>query len=274
MTQGDDQQPDRGKAAPSSDAVKRKRWGWLLTGAAAVLLAAATGFAGGLGSRFADLVGSSSGSDAPLISASARQFGSECIRGTFLPSRSAKDVLRQDPPSDWKVIERQSGAAYADLEPVQVSIQGESARTITLTGIDFKVTRRARPAGAAFRAPCGGPTVGRAIEVDLDADPPKIVDSSADEEGMLGSKGLHGERLFPPIRFPWAVSVTEPLLLEVIATTQSCYCTWSAEIPWVSGAQRGTIKIDNHGDGYMVAGTEGLPSYSPNLYGRGWLGSQ
>lgn len=272
VTRGD-RQHDEDKSPGPGNAAKRKPWGWMLTGGAALLLASATGFAGGFGSQLADLVGSSS--DPPLVSSSDAEFGSECIRGTFVPDNSAKKVLRQGPPEDWKVIEQLPGSAYADHEPVQVSIQGESARTITLTRIDFRVIRRALPPGAAFRAPCGGPSVGRALEVDLDADPPRIVDSSAEQHGMLGSRGLHGERLTQPIRFPWTVSLTDPLLLDVIATTSSCYCVWSAEIPWVSGAHHGTIQIDNHGDGYRVAGTDGVPSYSPDLYGdQGWISSQ
>lgn len=85
---------------------------------------------------------------------------------------------------------------------------------------------------------------------------------------MLGSRGLHGERLYRPVRFPWTVSLTDPLLLDIIATTESCYCEWNAEIPWVSGAERGTIVIDNDGDGYRVSAEAGLDSYVPTV--EGW----
>ena len=92
---------------------------------------------------------------------------------------------------------------------------------------------------------------------------------------MMEARGSNGERITRPIRFPWTVSLTDPLLLDVIATTSSCYCVWSAEIPWVSGAHRGTIRIDNHGDGYRLVGTNGLTSYYPDFYGnRGWISSQ
>lgn len=144
-----------------------------------------------------------------------------------------------------------------------MSIQGESSRTVTLTGISFSVKRHRRLAGAIFSGQCGGPFVGKALEVDLDLHPPRIVDSVADQQGMLGSRGLHGERLYRQIRFPWTVSVTDPLLLEVIAKTDSCYCEWSAEIPWVSGAQRGTIQVNSAGDPFSVTVGSGLPAYVP-----------
>jgi hypothetical protein len=238
---------------------RKRRWGWILTGVAAVLLAAGTAFAGDLGSKLADAVSSG---DSALVSYSAAEIASQCIGGEFVPRQSLATILR-DESHDWDLIERQPGAAQLGRDPVQVSVQGESARTITLTGIDFHVTHHSRPAGVAFSGQCGGPFVGRALEVDLDADPPRIVDSVASEEGMLGSRGLHGERLYRPVRFPWTVSLTDPLLLDIIATTESCYCEWSAEIPWVSGAESGTIAIDNDGRGYRVTGDAGLTGYIP-----------
>jgi hypothetical protein len=242
---------------------KRKRRGWIFTALAAVLLAGATAFASGLGSKLADAVSSS---DPPLVSYSAEDLASQCIGGEFVPRRSLP-TLEGSPVEDWALIERQPGAAHLDRGVVQVSVQGESARTITLTGIEVHVTRAARPPGASFSGQCGGPFVGRSLEVDLDADPPRVVDSVADEGGMLGSRGLRGERLYRPVRFPWTVSLTDPLLLDVIATTESCYCRWSAEIPWVSGAETGTIAIDNGGDGYRVTHEGGLADYIPTVDG-------
>ncbi|HMI80899.1 MAG TPA: hypothetical protein VK480_03840, partial [Solirubrobacterales bacterium] len=81
------------------------------------------------------------------------------------------------------------------------------------------------------------------------------------------SGGLAGSPT-PPIAFPWTVSLTDPLLLYVVASADSCYCIWRAEIPWVSGSERGTIKIDNGGEGFAVVGAEGVPHYT--LGAGGW----
>jgi hypothetical protein len=153
---------------------------------------------------------------------------------------------------------------------VEVSVQGESARKITLTGIDFEVSHRERPVGAIFREPCGGPIVGRALEVDLDASPPRIVESSAETNGLLGSRTASGRPLTRQIRFPWTVSLTDPLLLYVIGTTKACYCEWRAEIPWASGSERGSIQIDDQGQAYRVASGDGLRSYTST--GTRWVG--
>jgi hypothetical protein len=161
----------------------------VLAAIASIMLAGITAFFGGLGSRLADLIASS---NPPLVSFSASESGNECQGGAFLPSGPAMKILQQGPPADWSVIERKPGAAYVGRDPVEVSIQGESKRTITLTGIAFKVSRRTRPSGAIFNAPCGGPMVGRALEVDLDSEPPRVVDSNAEKDGMLGSRRMNG----------------------------------------------------------------------------------
>jgi hypothetical protein len=243
----------------------KKRWAWILTAAGAALLAVITAFASGFGSKLADSVSSG---DSPLVSYSTELLAGKCRGGEFVPRSSLPAVLGPGGEYDWEALERQPGAAQANVNPVQVSIQGESARTITLTRVEFHVTRHRRPRGGAFSGQCGDAYRGRALEVDLDSSPPRIVDSNLDEQGVLGSRNLQGERMYRPIRFPWTVSVTDPLLLEILATTDSCYCTWSAAIPWVSGGSRGTIAIDNDGDGYTVAGTAGLPIYTPSV--NGW----
>jgi hypothetical protein len=245
----------------SAEKKAKRRRAWVLSVTGAVLLAAVTAFASGLGSKLADSIGS----DQPLLSYSTELLSSKCRGGEFVPRSALEAVIGPGSKYAWENLERQPGAAQANVNPVQVSIQGESARTITLTGIEFHVTRKRRPLGASFSGQCGDAFVGRAMEVDLDASPPRVVDSNATEAAALGARGPKGERPYKPIRFPWTVSLTDPLLLELLATTSSCYCTWSAEIPWVSGGSRGTIDVDNEGEGYTVVGTEGLPIYAPSV---------
>jgi hypothetical protein len=178
-----------------------------------------------------------------------------------------KAELRQRPPiTKWKVVQQRPGAALTDRSTVEVSIQGESERPVTLTGINFEVVRRPRPPGAVVANQCGGPRPARAIEVSLDEEPPRVMESNANPQAFLG-EGAGGRHSSRPIRFPWTVSLTDPLLLLLIATTDSsCYCSWSAEIPWVSGAQRGAIRVDNEGQGYKVVSSRGLPSYLPYFH--------
>jgi hypothetical protein len=255
---------EQNQQVPAGQTSRRQKLGkWAVGVIGTVILAAIVAFSSGLGTKAAEEVGTSEGSP---ISASVEEESIECFTGTYLPEDTAKQVLSQAVPAEWKPIEEAPGAAPADRDSVQVAIQGESERKVTLTGIDFHVERSQRPDGAVFYRQCGGPTVGRALEVDLDATPPRITASSSEVDGMLESE-VNGHSLSKPIRFPWTVSVTDPLLLEIIATTEHCYCTWTAEISWVSGSKRGIIPVDNGGDGFTVVDGSGLDSYS-GAFGR------
>ncbi|HYH54203.1 MAG TPA: hypothetical protein VD761_08735 [Solirubrobacterales bacterium] len=252
----------------ASEKEAKKRRPWLLPAVGAVLLAAVTAFAGGMGSRLADSIGSD---EPPLISYSVELLEGRCRGGEFVPQPSLPAVLGSTTVQDWKALEGQPGAAQASINPVQVAIQGGTGRTITLTRIEFHVSRRQRPPGAHFQGACGDAFIGRSLEVDLDLHPPRVVDSNATAEGALGARKTNGQRPYSPIRFPWTVSVSDPLLLEIIASTESCDCTWRAEILWVSGSSQGTIVVDNGGAGYRVVGSEGLSSFVPSPYGwRRW----
>lgn len=254
-----------GEASPSGSLWTRRRR-WLAATVGSLIIALATAFATGIGSRLAHGVGSGSSS---LVSSYASEERAGCGPLVFLPEKSVKVALAKPPSEEsWPEMQLLPGFAFADTGRVNVSIQGETSRPITLMGIYFHVTRRPRPKGALFSDPCGGPTEGRAIVFDVDHEPPSIVESNVLPHVPLGSAEGDDRPLTKPIRFPWKVSLTDPLLLALIATTKSrCYCTWTAEIPWVSGGHHGTIEIDNGGEGFHVVSSRGLRFYSPGVEG-------
>jgi hypothetical protein len=98
--------------------------------------------------------------------------------------------------------------------------------------------------------------LGRQIRLDLDRNPPAIVASIDDPEYGHGST-----RKPKSIKFPWTVSLEDPLLLTIWATSSRCDCSWSAHIGWVSGGHTGTIDIDNGGQGYSVVGSKSVPQF-------------
>ncbi|MGN6169215.1 MAG: hypothetical protein ACTHQQ_13770 [Solirubrobacteraceae bacterium] len=161
---------------------------------------------------------------------------------------------------DWPSFQRATEATVVSPSVVTLSIQGETSRPITLTGIEFSVVRRNRPDGAAFAAPCGDSVQGRFIEADLDRTPAAVVTSSREPSGVLGPIGPN-HRPNKPIEFPWSVSLTDPLLLDIVTTTKRCLCTWRANIAWQSGDKTGVITVDNGGKGYAVAGGDGVRAY-------------
>src|ERR1700751_1762693 len=88
------------------------------------------------------------------------------------------------------------GVAFAGGSTAEVSIQVESQRTVTLPGVNIEVKDLGpRPAGCVF-------------DIDLDSNPPRLVDAWSWAPGR-----------FRPITFPWEVSPTDPLLLDVSAST-------------------------------------------------------
>ena len=244
----------------------------------AVLVAMATAIGTGLGSDFLDLFRGEEEEGDP-ISYSAAEEVSQCGTALFVPEEQAQGLVSGEIPTptpiaDWKDFRDSHEAFVADKSVVTVSIQGESSRTVTLTGIDFTVERRSRPPGATFGFPCGDAIYGRYAVADLDTDPVDVSGTSDDPKAVLDPTDPVGgaeESKFKPISFPWTVSVTDPLLLQIVAATERCYCTWSAEIPWSSGDQTGVIAIDNGGKGYSVVGAENVQSFGSSESAKsGW----
>ncbi len=223
----------------------------------ALVIAFATAVGTGLGSRMVE----SMDGDPELVSYSAKESINECGTSLFVREPRASELRSEGTRRlpQWPDFRRENKASQAGTSLVDVSVQGESARPITLTGISFSVERRPRPPGATFANPCGGGIPGRSVAADLDREPVAIIRSSSDPDGNIGVLQGPAVNSPKPIRFPWTVSLTDPLQLSVATTTKRCYCTWRAEIPWSSGGKSGVIHIDNGGKGYDVVGDAGVP---------------
>lgn len=242
----------------------RKRFGpkaLVATGIGIVLTGFLTAVGIWLANRGTDAI-DSAGSPA-LVSSSVAQVKDLCHSGPlFIPAAEAKRVLAEPPPDEPEELFDLPGVRYVEGNAVEVSIQGESPRTITLTGIEFTVEPRPRPSGGVtIHSQCGDAGIGYTIQVDIDANPPRITDA------MFAMPGKETR----PISFPWRVSLSDPLLLYVIANSRTCDCEWSARIPWVSGSQRGVIAIDDDGHGFPVVTGKGLPIYLANTTEHLWI---
>lgn len=268
---------------PADEGRTSGRRAWKLVGAlATALLVAMAGAIGtGLGSEVLDLFRGDEEKRDP-ISYSATEQIQECGTHLFLPEKQARGLISGATPTprpigDWEAFRSSNGGRVADESVVQVSIQGESSRTVTLTGIHFTADRRPRPPGAIFLQPCGDAIHGRYVVADLDRQPVEVSGTADDPKAVLDPvnpvSGAAGSS-FKPISFPWTVSVTDPLLLQVVASTKRCSCTWRAEIAWSSGEQTGVIPIDSDGSGYTVVGSLGARAFSNTGSGeRVWVRS-
>lgn len=254
--------PSKDSESARATLASRRRRKWIAAVATAVLVAVLAGVATNLGEKAVDAIPD----DGPaLISFGVEEInGGECGGISYQPASNAKATLGEPPPyeaDEWTAFHARTESVPAETSLVQVSIQGESARAITLTGISFDVIRGRREPGSTFAAACGDPLTGRGIAVDLETRPPEVVASSENLEGFVESGGEPGSGT-SPISFPWTVSLTDPLLLFVVAYASRCDCRWTAEIPWVSGSEKGVIRIDDEGDPFHVVGTDGLAAYN------------
>jgi hypothetical protein len=264
------ERPDN--AGPTSP---RRAWKFAGVLGTALLVAMVTAIGTGLGSGVLDLFGGGEEEKDPISSSATEQI-SECGTHLFFREEQASGLVSgaiptPSPIPDWEAFRRSNGGRVADESVVQVSIQGESSRTVTLTGIDFKVERRPRPAGAIFLQPCGDAIHGRYVVADLDRQPVAVSGTADDPDAELDPVDPvtgAANSSFKPISFPWTVSVTDPLLLQIVASTKRCSCTWRAEIPWSSGERTGVIAIDNGGSGYTVVGGRGAREFSNSGSGK------
>lgn len=145
-----------GNAEPVS---RRRAWKFVGALGTALLVAMVTAIGTGLGSEVLNLFGGDEEERDP-ISYSASEEISECGTHLVIPGEQAKGLVSgaipaPSPISDWEAFRSSHGGFVADQSVVQIWIQGESSRTVTLTGIDFTVERRSRPPGAIFLQPCG-----------------------------------------------------------------------------------------------------------------------
>ncbi len=186
------------------------------------------------------------------VSYSAKTIADVCLAGpAFLPTGSAETALAEPPPDDLNALFERPGAAFVGRTGVEVSIQGRSSRTITLTGIDFTVERHHHhPTGDAFHGQCGDAGFTHMLEYNLDAEPPRLVKA----------QWSMPELATRPFRFPWEVSLDDPLQQLVFARANNCACDWTAEIEWQSGSDRGSIPIVQEDEPLRVVSEKSVTS--------------
>lgn len=263
--------PETQGDATAPEPKKPKRFDWnrpMIVGIVGALIAAGGAIAAAVITSSSSAPSGTSngpgGGTTQLVSYSARPVVNECGTQLFIPgSLGSSGQLRGGP--DWEAVMRQKNGSVASPSVTTVSIQGETSRPVTLTDINFSVTRGSRPQGGIYGMPCGDSTQGRFVAADLDRTPVHIVASSQDPRGAVFS-----QRPSKPISFPWTVSLTDPLLLNVVAITRRCYCIWRADISWQSGGKSGVLRIDNGGRGYTVVGPTGIPGFLGGGGGSGF----
>jgi hypothetical protein len=200
----------------------------------AVLTNLATGgITSGLQSAWESLTGSS---DPPPLTVRARVQHSRRSAFVFeerlagLSPRPA-DMSSAEPRLAWA---RRNSGIDAYTTAVQVVVQGRRNASVVLLGLTVDVVSRDRPPTGALAPPQGAGGIGvRYFEVDLDRRFP---------EPMLGQLSeLQPEER--PLDFPYKVSLTDPEVFLIYATTSRCDCRWVARLRWQSADREGVTTI-------------------------------
>ncbi|MFI0774932.1 hypothetical protein [Streptomyces sp. NPDC021212] len=139
-------------------------------------------------------------------------------------------------------------------------MSGRNGHAIVLKAFTVRIIKRAEPMKGAVLDPskptegCGGG--GDSLDLwygkkDLDANPPHWVPHAKSAEGNeTGS-----------LRFPYKVTASSPVQLEIDVSTRHCDCTWVGRLDWSDGATSGTSTLTDKGRPFRTTPTAGLPSY-------------
>lgn len=106
----------------------------------------------------------------------------------------------------------------------------------------MNVSKREPPLRGTYVPPVGGDLVDvRWVHVNLDSDPPTITAG----KGYTPGKGRW--------QFPLRVSETEIEVFYILASTETCYCEWTAELYYLADGREGSVIIDNEGEPFVTS---------------------
>lgn len=143
------------------------------------------------------------------------------------------------------------GAIDAGKTQVEIILQGATDTPVILRGLDVRVLDRRPPLEGTYLDWLGGDALDiRYIDVDLDHDPPTL------DAGNCCFAEL------TKWSFPLRVSSTEPEIIFVTAKTDTCDCSWVADLRYVYEGEERVLTIDNEGEPFRTTAT-GKAKYVP-----------
>lgn len=141
------------------------------------------------------------------------------------------------------------GGVDANYTEVQIVVQGRGNSPVILQNLEVRVVERKEPLVGTLIQEAGGDLIDvRYINVDLDPARPTL---------KLGSGPIEGEGAWS---FPLSVSGTASEVIHIFASTESCSCSWVAELFYVYRAQAGSVIIDNNGVPFETTSADNVTS--------------
>ncbi|MER6953318.1 helix-turn-helix transcriptional regulator [Streptomyces sp. NPDC000618] len=174
----------------------------------------------------------------------------------YVIAKPPQEVPPPPMPADAAVWAASQGAVHGRTTNLRISVQGRDSAAVVLEAVHVRVVNRTTPAsrrGIAYSMyeGCGAILVPRYFSVNLDARRPLA----------RSMPGNDPDRPAPAIDFPYQVSLQEPEVLLLAASTESCTCDWYLELDWSSQGRTGTVRIDDHGRPFRTTSITGLPHY-------------
>lgn len=163
----------------------------------------------------------------------------------FVSRTGAADLAT--PPSilcrNWPRWARREGYVDADQTRLFIYLQGKANTAVAINGLEVRVVRRGRPvAGTYGWCPGGGAAASpRLIDVDLDAEPPRV------RYGQPGDDFPFRRRLLFTLTGP------ETEVLQLVAHTRRCDCEWRAVIHMRVNGKRIEGVVEDQGKPFRTA---------------------
>jgi hypothetical protein len=188
----------------------------------------------------------------------------DCPFSYVVPGEADRVRPAPDPNSSIQAVEdwaRSVGGVDGGFTTLDVTVTGSSERPVTLHGLEVEVVARDAPIqGFQTAIACGEAIPLRIISINLDLQPPAIVES-VDNRNIGGDAPNTPER---PIRFPYRVDRTTSEVFRIYVFTESCNCRWRARIRWQAGSDSGTSVIDDSGQPFRTHAVANLPTFGFN----------
>ncbi|MFI0814608.1 hypothetical protein ACH4TX_07230 [Streptomyces sp. NPDC021098] len=124
------------------------------------------------------------------------------------------------------------GGAAPNTLRLGLSVSARGGRTIVLKGFTVNVVKRAKPMKGTV------------------LDPRPVSQSCGLRYG--GTK---------PLRFPYKVTGTSPVELDIDVSTRHCTCAWTGRLDWSDGTVSGTTTITDERRPFRTTPADGLPVY-------------
>ncbi|MFG3349653.1 helix-turn-helix domain-containing protein [Streptomyces sp. NPDC048018] len=157
-------------------------------------------------------------------------------------------------PQDARGWARALGGIDGGHMQLQLTVTGRTQAPVVLTALHLRVVARDRPldrAAYSMGDGCGSGITPQTFDVDLDAPRPYLRPVA----------GMDGDRVVPAKDFPYKVATGDPQVLNLDVHTEEHVASWYLELDWSSGAEHGTVRVDDGGEPFRTSAVEGRPTY-------------